>query len=334
MKYSKVRFGILGCSNVAKKSMLPAMKDSESAEISMIGSRTKQKATEYCKIFGCNAYGTYEDVINNKGIDAVYISLPAGLHEEWTVKAAKAGKHVLCEKPATTSLASAKRMSDTCRKNKVRLLEGFMFKHHPQHKKAKELIKNGVLGELLNFYGCFAYRMPDSGNIRLKKELGGGVMNDSMPYPVYAGRMFFGEPVSVVCSLKIDKKLGVDLKADIIMGYQDGKTAFASSAFGSYYQSTYSILGSKAFLRMKRAYAITRDMETSIFLDEDDKSNEIIIEPADHFRLMVDDFCAEIMSNKKSKNYEEDLLAQAKVLEAARISHKEKRIVKISELRI
>lgn len=334
MKSSKVRFGIIGCSSVAKRSMLPAMKDSEVAEIEIIGSRNNEKAIEYCKIFGCNSYGTYDDVLKDNNVDAVYISLPAGLHEEWTIKAAEAGKHVICEKPSTTSFESAKRMVTACKKNNVRLMEGFMFKYHPQHKKVMDLIKEDILGDLLNFYGCFAFPFPAEDNIRLKKELGGGVMNDSMPYPVYASRFIFEEePISVFCKLKMDTKLGVDIKADALLAYSKGKIAFASSAFGSYYQSTYSILGSKAQLSMKRAYAIPRDIKAIIFLNAEDKVNEIVIEPADHFKLMLDDFYREITSKKKSKNFEEDLLAQAKVLEAARLSNKESKIVKISEIK-
>ena len=174
-----IRFGIIGCSRIAKKAMIPAIIDSEFAELEMIGSRSKEKASEFCTEFGCNSYGTYEDVLKNKNIDAVYISLPVGSHEQWAIKSAESGKHVLCEKSSAMSLESAKKMIATYKKNNVRLLECFMFRYHPQHKKVIEIIRNNILGDLLTFKGDFGFPFPDKENIRLKKELGGGVLNDA-----------------------------------------------------------------------------------------------------------------------------------------------------------
>jgi len=331
---SKIRFGVIGCSRVAKKAMFSAIKDAEMAELGMIGSRSKKRALECCKKFGCDSYGNYDDVVRNDEIDAVYISLPVGLHEEWTIKAAKAGKHVLCEKSSTTSFESAKKMITACKKNNVRLKEGFMFRYHPQHRKVVSFIKEGLLGNLLMFHGCFGFPFPEDNDQKLKRDLGGGTLNDSAAYPIYASRMLFNEePISIVCKLKMDTKLGIDTKADILLNYPNGKVAFISSAFGAYFQSTYGLWGSKAYLSMERAYAVSKDMKTSIFINRDDKISKIIIEPEDHFKLMVDDFCREILKEKKSKkDFEKDLLSQARVMEVARISNRERRIVNISEL--
>lgn len=330
----KLQFGVLGCSRVAQKGMLPAMLDSQFAELAMVGSRSPEKAEEVAKQFRCDSWGTYEDVINSKDIDVVYISLPNALHEEWAVRAARAGKHVICEKPAAVSYTAAKRMVGAAKENKVRLLEGFMFRYHPQHAKVAELIREGVLGKLLRFEGCFGYSMPERDSNIMNRDLGGGSFYASAPYPVYASRMLFGEePESVLCNLTIDPESGVDVRTDMVLHYPGGKSAFASSLFGSYFQSTYSVLGTKAHVRMARAYAVPRNMETRIFLDTNDEVREFVIEPADHFRLMLDDFCGEILKGGAgTKNYEGDLLAQARVFEAARLSNREKRIVKISEI--
>ena len=333
MNSSKIRFGVIGCSSIANKSFIPAILESKSAVLSMLGSRSKEKALEFSKKFGCDSFGNYEEVIENKDIDAVYISLPVGLHEEWAIRAAKAGKHILCEKSSADSLDSAKRMVKKCRENKVRILEGFMFRYHPQHVKVLSMIDEGLLGDLLMFHGHFGFPIPSDNNHRMKKELGGGSLNDGAAYPIYASRMLFGaEPLSVCCRLKIKSGRGVDTKADIFLSYNGGKSAFASSAFGAYFQSTYSLWGTKSFLKLKRAYAVPKDMSTGIFWDSNDSVSEIIIEPQDHFRLMVDDFCREISGRKHTRNFEDDLLAQARVMEAARLSHKEERIVNMSEI--
>ncbi|MDP2704167.1 MAG: Gfo/Idh/MocA family oxidoreductase [bacterium] len=329
-----MKFGIIGCSRVAQKGMIPAICGSSIAELAMIGSRDKEKAKETASRFHCGTFGTYEDVINNKDIDVVYVSLPNSMHEEWSIKAANAGKHVICEKPAAISYASARKMVQAAKDNNVRLLEGYMFRYHPQHAKVKSLIREGVLGELVRFEGVLGYPMPEKGSTMMQKELAGGSLQGSAGYPVSASRMIFEEePISIFCRLEIDPESGVDVKTDILLEYSNKKSAFASSIFGSYFQSTYNVLGTKACVKMGRAYAVPRDMGTKIFLDIDDKVEETVIEPADHFRIMLDDFCGEILKGAKSvKKYEDELLAQARVLEAARLSDKEKRIVKISEI--
>lgn len=330
----KLKVGVIGCSYIAQKGILPAAMNSECIELSMIGSRDLEKAKEFAKRYNCEAFGTYDDVLKNKEVDIVYISLPHSMHEEWSIKAANAGKHILCEKPISTSYASAKKIVETAKNNNVRLLEGYMFRYHPQNVKAKQLVREGALGESIRFDGCYSCEMPDKDRIFLKKELGGGSLLVSGGYPVSASRMIFNEePESVLCNLIIDPESGVDVKNYITLTYPHGRTAFTSSMFGSYYQSTYAVLGTKAYLRMGRAYAVPRDMPTKIFLDKDDKVEEITIPPADHFQLMLHDFCEEILKGKESrKDYEGDLLAQARVIEAAIVSNKEKRVVKISEI--
>lgn len=333
---SKIKFGVIGCSRVAQRGMLPALRESELAEPVVIGKKDDAEEKEKAEAVRpyCAVWDTYEGIINRKDIDAVYVSLPNALHEEWSIKALEKGKHVLCEKPAGISYASAKRMVDAARRNKVRLAEDLMFRYHPQNLKVVNMIREGVLGELLRFEGCFGYAMPDKTSNAMNKNLGGGSWNDQGPYLVAASRMAFGEePERVLCRLKMDAESGVDVAADIVLFYPNGKVAFGSSIFGSYYQSTYSVLGTKAHVRMGRAYAVPRGMATKIFLDCDDKVEEIPMEPADHFRPTLDDLCREIMKGTEStKDFEGDILAQARVMEAARVSDREKRIVNISEI--
>lgn len=299
----------------------------------MIGSRSPEKARMCAEEYKCDA-GTYEDVLARKDIDAVYISLPNTLHEEWAIKAAQAGKHIWCEKPSALTCTSAERMLEACTQNKVRLMEGFMFLSHPQHKKVRELIIGGALGEILKFEGCFAFPFPEKDSVLLNANLGGGSLNDSAVYPICASRMIFDdEPVSVVCNMVVDTKAGVDTKIDILLMYPGGRSAFISSVFGSYFQSTYSVLGNKGKITMERAYAVPKDRQVKIFFDTDDTVTEITIDPADHFALMIDEFCEEIKKGEKSnRHYEDELLAEARVLDAARKSFEEGRVVLLQEV--
>ena len=328
-----LKIGAIGCSDVAKRQLFPAIDSSQLANVEYIGSRSLKKAEEWAKKYGCSKFGSYDDVINSD-VDAVYISLPIGLHEEWTLKAAKAGKHVLCEKSSTTSYESAKKMVKTGKENNIRILEGFAFRFHPQHEQIRELICKEV-GELHNFYGIYGFPLPREDNIRWKKELGGGVLNDVSCYPIYASRLVFqSEPISVLSHLEFDKKFDVDKSADVILKYPNEKTAFVSSGFNNYYQSKYSAWGSKARISTKRAYAVPHDYKTSIYLDKNDKISEIIIPPVNQFAIMFDIFCNVITNNIKNPyDFENDLLEQAKLMESIRISSREKRLVLLSEIK-
>ncbi|MBU2576887.1 MAG: Gfo/Idh/MocA family oxidoreductase [Nanoarchaeota archaeon] len=331
----KLKFGIIGCGRIAKKTMIPALNSSEIAELTMVGSRSLEKAKKYSKEVGCDSYGTYENVLNNKDVEAVYISLPIGLHEEWTIKAAKAGKHVLCEKTLTTSFESTKKMVEVCKENKVRLMEALMFKYHPQHKKVIELIEKDVLGELITFQGLHGSPFFEKDSIRLNKKLGGGALNEMGCYPIGASRMIFNEePESVYCNFKKDLELGgVDIKADVTLNYPNGKVAFCSASFNAYYRVDYSVWGTKSYLKVNRAYAVPSHMKTTISRSIDDTTTEeIVTGPIDQTKLMIEEFCR-VISHEKKNDFEKDLLLQAKVMEAARMSDKENRVVYISEFK-
>ena len=330
----KIRFGVIGCSRIAKKAAIPALLDSQYAELAMVGSQSYEHAKECAQEFGCKSYGTYDEVLADKDIDAVYISLPNSLHEEWAVKAAEAGRHVWCEKPAALTYASAKKMVAACRENKVRLMEGFMFLSHPQHAKVRDIIRNGTIGEVTEFEGRMAYPQPGEGNIRLEPDLGGGIYFDALVYPMRASRMIFSaEPLTVSCAMTVDPQTGVDVKDEATLTFPDNRKAVLSAEFTEEYRSTYRVLGTKGSIRMERAYAVPKDMAVKIFLEAAGDVQEIVIPPADHFKLMLDDFCKEILLGSAStQRYEEDLLAQARILDAGRMSHTEHRTVRLSEL--
>jgi predicted dehydrogenase len=341
-KLNPLKFGIIGCSRIARKSVIPAILQSEFAELEIIGSRTIEKSKEFSTEFNCKKNGTYDDVISDDSINAVYISTPIGTHAELAMKAASAGKHVYCEKSATDSFTSAKEMVECSKNNNVRIMEGFMFRFHPQHQKVQELINNNKIGDLDSFYGSFGFPSFPEGDIRYNKELGGGFLNDSGCYPICASRMIFDqEPLSVFSHNSIDSKTGVDVKGTSILTYKNNKTANITYANGNYYQAKYEVWGSEGVISLDRAYSVPSDFITKINLQHnientwEGRKNEIIkIEPTDHFLKMINIFCMEINGNSKlSLNFEKELLNQAKVMEAHRlsnISHKEKYLDDIS----
>ena len=324
-----LKFGIIGCSRIAKRSVIPAIIKSEYAELEIIGSRSIDKAKDFAKEFNCEKFGTYEDVISDDSVDVVYISTPIDTHAKWSNKATAAGKHVYVEKSSTYSFDSAKKMVQSAKENNVRLMEGFMFRFHPQHQKVKELINEGKIGEVKSFHGVFGFPAFPEGDIRYAPSTrGGGFLNDSGCYPICASRMIFDEePLSVFCNQKMipTKNDVTDVSGTAILYYENGKTASISYINGSYYQAKYEVWGTEGVISLDRAYSVPPDFTTKVTLQHNTENNwngrrtEIFeIEPKDHFLEMIDMFCLEITGTKNASfNFEQELLNQRKVLTAA-----------------
>mgnify|MGYP001292727140 CR=1 FL=1 len=319
---ARLKFGIIGCSRIAKRSVIPAIIKSEFAQLEIIGSRSTDKAKEFANEFKCEKFGTYEDVISDDSVDVVYISTPIDTHAELSIKAIAAGKHVYVEKSSTDNLESAIKMVESAKENNVRLMEGFMFRFHPQHQKVKELIKEGKIGEVKSFNGVFGFPAFPEGDIRYDS----GFLRDSGCYPICASRIIFGEePLGVFCSQKKIPESSVDVGGSAILVYENGKTATITYSNGSYYQAKYEVWGTDGVISLDRAYSVPPDFTTKVTLQYntennwDGRKNEIFeIEPKDHFLEMIDAFCMEITGTKKAPfDFEQELLNQARVMFAA-----------------
>ena len=330
-----LKFGIIGCSRIAKRSVIPAIIKSNFAELEIIGSRSSDKAKEFAKEFNCEKFGTYEDVISSDSVDVVYISTPIDTHAEWSNKATAAGKHVYVEKSSTYNLKTAEKMVESAKENNVRLMEGFMFRFHPQHQKVKELIKEGKIGEIRSFNGIFGFPAFPEGDIRYDS----GFLRDSGCYPICASRMIFDEePLGVSCIQKMIPESSVDVGGSAILFYKNGKTATITYSNGSYYQARYEVWGTDGVISLDRAYSVPPDFTTKVTLQYNTENNwdgrhteTFEIEPKDHFLEMLDTFCMEITGTKKAPfDFEQELLNQAKVMSAAFLSGN--RVVSIKEI--
>jgi len=332
---AKIKIGIIGCSNIAKISTIPAILKSENSELGHIGSRSEEKAKEFANMFGCKNYGSYDDVLKNESIDAVYISTPIGNHEKWALKAAQAGKHILCEKSSTTSYSSAKKIVTECKNNNVRIMEGFMFRFHPAHTKIKEIINKETIGKLFSFSSRYGFPPIEKNNIRFVKSLGGGILNDAGCYSINASRMLFNsEPKEVLCDLVMNKKLDVDTKATILMKFDNDRFSQSTVGYDMFYQSVYSLWGNKGYLSLSRAYNVPTDLNVTLNIQTENFNEKMLIKKVDQFKLMINSFSNEILKpNSSWFDFEKDLLNQAKVMEASRISNNEKRFVKIEEIK-
>lgn len=319
---TKIKFGIIGCSTIAKKSTIPAIINSKNATLEMIGSRSKIKSKKFANEFSCQKYGNYQEVLENPNIDAVYISLPMNLHEEWSIKAAKFGKHILCEKSAVLSYNSAKKVIKKCKDNDVQIMENFVFKSHPQHKKISNMIQNNTIGKIHTFNAKYGFNLTKSKqNFRFNNAFGGGALNDIGCYLISASKLIFQDlPISVFCNLDIDKKLKVDYQGNIIMIFPNNKTALISFGYDNYFQSTYEIWGSKGMIKTDRAFNVPVKMQITLKLYRNDKIKNIIIKPVNQFQLTIENFCNRLNVTLINDNFEKDFLEQALIMDNIRKS--------------
>ena len=326
---NKIKFGILGCSTIAEKSMIPAIQKSSNAELYMLGSRSNKKSARLSKKFSCKLYGDYDAVLENELIDAVYISLPPIFHEKWAIKAAKSGKHIICEKPTALSKESAKTILKQCKKNNVRIIENFAFKFHPQQTKVAEIIKNNSIGKVSSFYGNYSFNLNvPKNNFRMNKNLGGGIFNDVAGYLICASRLIFNEnPTRIFCDLKyVDN---IDISGNIYMKFSN-KTAICSFSYENYFQSLYNISGTNGIIQVERAFNLRNESKSVININKNDKLKKISINPYNQYKILVDIFCNQIINSKIKKiDFENDIMNQSKIMDAAKKSSIKKRVVNI-----
>jgi predicted dehydrogenase len=212
-------------------------------------------------------------------------------------------------------------------------MEALMFRFHPQHAKVKELIKKNYLGKLFTFTGFYGFPPIPRTDIRFDKKLGGGILNDAGCYPICASRILFNEePESVFCNLIIDKKSNVDIKANLFLKYGE-MNAYMATGYDLSYYSTYGLWGTNGNLALKRAYNIPSNMTAEIILNTR-KPKIIFVKPVNHFLLMIDYFSKVLLGHvNASFNFEDDLLKQAKIMEAARKSFRTKKVITINKIK-
>jgi predicted dehydrogenase len=229
---ARLRWGILAVAHNNRR-LLPAFTKSTLAELRAIASRSSERARTATAASGIpRAYGSYEALLDDPAIDAVYIPLPNSLHAEWVMKAAERGKHVLCEKPLAPTAAEARTVVDFCREKGVCLMDGFAWPHHPRTARLRRLLEGGALGDVRRVTGTFTYAMRplDPTNIRLHAELGGGSLLDVGCYPIYGIRWAFGaEPVRVYATARYQHGVGIELSGTL--WFADGRVGTFDCGF-------------------------------------------------------------------------------------------------------
>jgi predicted dehydrogenase len=266
---NKVRWGILSTAAIAVRKVIPAMQKSEWIEVSAIASRDRRKAEEVSRALGIpKAYGSYEELLADPQIEAIYNPLPNHLHVPWSIKAAEAGKHVLCEKPLSATVAEAKGLLAVQQRTGVIIAEGFMVRSHPQWLRARELITSGRIGALRAIHGVFSYFNTDPANIRNVPEYAGGSLMDIGCYPIHTSRFLFGEePVQVMGLTSQDPKFKVDRSTAAMLEFPSGQALFTCSMQLVYHQRM-QLLGTRGRIEMTTPFTPPPERACLIAIDD------------------------------------------------------------------
>ena len=315
---SKIKWGVISTANIGTAKVIPAMQRGTYSEIIAIASRniaTAQKAAQELKI--AKAYGSYEEILADKEIDAIYIPLPNHLHVEWLLKSLQAGKHVLCEKPITMNYQDAQDLYKDIKKfPELKVMEAFMYRHHPHIQHTKKLILDGVIGELKNMHAVFTYYNVDPKNIRNMADIGGGGLLDIGCYCISISRfMFDAEPLRVNAVIDFDPEFKTDRLVSAVLEFEKGSSTFSCSTQLSHHQHAL-IFGTEGKIELRQPFTPQADEKTVIMKTDSNGFEEIQFDAVDQYTLQGDYFSKAIIEDSEVFTPLEDALANMKVINA------------------
>jgi predicted dehydrogenase len=317
----RIRWGVLGVAGIATKKVIPGMKACVLSEVTAIASRDRAKAEQAARALGIpKAYGSYEELLADREIDAIYNPLPNHLHVPWSIRAAEAGKHVLCEKPVAMSSAECRELIAARDRTGVKMGEAFMVRTHPQWLRTQEIVRSGRIGPLRSIAGFFSYYNADPRNIRNITAYGGGAVMDIGCYPITMSRWLFGEePVKVMAAVERDPEMKTDRLASAVLEFPSGHSIFTCSTQLVPYQKM-QLFGTKGRIEVRIPFNAPPDRPCQILIDDGSDLFGAGIETeefpiCDQYALQADAFSRSIQENTPVPVPLEDALKNMDVIE-------------------
>ena len=318
----KVKWGILGAAPIAQRRVLPAMRDCVRSGVAAIASRSLEKAEAFAKQFAIpKAYGSYDELLNDPEIEAIYNPLPNHLHVEWSIRAASRGKHLLCEKPLSRTVAEARRLLEARDEYGVKIGEAFMVRTHPQWLRTEELVRSGRIGKLRSAFGFFGFFNVDPESTRNVPDYGGGALLDVGCYPIKTSRMVFAEePVRVNCCIERDPSFKTDRLTSAILEFPAGQCIFTVSTQMVYYQKM-QFLGTAGRIEVELPFNPPTERPSRILIDNgrEPYGGGVVEESfpvCNQFAIQADLFSAAIRDDTEVPNPLEDSILNMAVIEA------------------
>lgn len=314
----KVRWGIISTAKIGTVQVIPGMMLSDYCDITAISSRNLESAQKAAQELGIpKAYGTYEALLEDPDIDAIYNPLPNHLHVDWSIKALEAGKHVLCEKPLGLNAADAKRLLEAeARHPDLKVMEAFMYRFHPVWIKAKELARDGSIGQVRTIQSFFSYYNDDPNNIRNMLDIGGGGLMDIGCYCISLARFVFDkEPTRVLGIIERDPVMKVDRVATGVMDFGDLTSSFTCGTQLTPYQRV-QIVGTEGRVEVEIPFNIPPNVETRIWLHKTDGSEEITFPVCDKYTCQGEVFSKSILNDTPVPTPLTDAICNMQVIDA------------------
>jgi predicted dehydrogenase len=331
----RLRWGVLGAARIATEKVIPAIQNASNCEVVAIASRDLAKATGAAGTLGIRrAYGSYQELLDDADVEAVYIPLTNDLHVSWTIKAAESGKHVLCEKPIARTADEARTLLKVRDRSGVHIQEAFMVRTHPQWRRAKAMVDAGELGDVRAISGIFSYLNTDARNVRNVKELGGGGLLDIGCYLVNTARFIFGgEPIRVSGTVELDPRFDVDRLASMILDF-GGRHAIGTCSTQLLYYQRIQVVGTRARIEIEVPFNAPRDRACRLLVDRTGDLfgggiEAIDLPVADQFQLQAQEFASAILEKRPQAVPLEDAVANMVCLDAITRSSRSGRWEKI-----
>ena len=314
----KVRWGIMSTADIGATKVIPAMQKGIHCDIQAVASLSLEKAKALAtKLKIPRTFGSYEELLDCAEIDAVYIPLPNHLHVPWSIKALEVGKHVLCEKPIALSATEAQKLLDSSKKHpNLKIMEAFMYRHHPQWQEARDLVASGEIGSLQTIQSFFSYYNTDPNNIRNMANIGGGGLMDIGCYTISLARFIFGAEPQKVCGLmEYDPKLDVDRLTSAILDFGRATSTFTCSTQLAPYQRV-NIFGTLGRIEIEIPFNAPPDQPCRMWCQTRGQTEEISFPICDQYTIQGDLFSRAILNDTDVPTPLEDAVANMKVIEA------------------
>ena len=314
----RMKWGVLSTAKIGLEKVIPAMQQGHYCEIAAIASRELEKAKDAAVNLNIpKAYGSYAELLADPEIEAVYIPVPNHLHVPLSIQSLEAGKHVLCEKPIALNAAEAQKLLDVSQQYpELKIMEAFMYRHHPQIQMAKQMVEQKRIGEMRNVHTAFTYYNVDPDNVRNKADIGGGGLLDIGCYCINLSRFLFGsEPKRLSATVEFDPELKTDRMASVVMEFETGTATFTcSTQLGDHKQAV--ILGTKGKILIENPFTPAPDVATHILHQVGEDAREHRFDDINHYTLQGDLFSLIIQQNKPVPVPLEDAVANMKVIDA------------------
>ncbi|UKY51797.1 Gfo/Idh/MocA family protein [Streptomyces inhibens] len=315
-----VALGVVGCASIARRRMLPSMLRQPLIDVVAVASRTPAKAAAFAAEFNCEAVTGYDELLKRDDLDAVYIPLPPGMHPEWTIKALRAGKHVLCEKPFAATRPEALQAVTVAREEGLLLMESFMFLHHSQHTAIAKLISDGVIGELHSFSSEFGFPPLPAGEDRYLTRHASALLEVGV-YPVRAAQLYLGGELDVLgAHLRPARDGGLDVGGSALLSAPSGVTAQLTFGLTHFYRCEYTLWGSEGKLSLSRAFTTPDTHSPVVRIERQDHVEELTLPADQQFVNISGAFADAILKGNDFAPHGDAILRQADLIDGIRKS--------------